>query len=188
GKVAVSALTDSCSTLCPNREEKNGYCVLKTCDDGYFMDKDGSCHDCYTETAQPVQGVESNCASCPNRFVDNAAPGNYCYLKCDFAENETEGKPLNGEYGPCYSCDSSTSINVNGNNKGRCSKLCPNRVLSGSMCNREKCSDDKQLLGADKECYECNITTPIKVADKKDCDVCVNRSYKDGYCYLPSGS
>ena len=188
GKVAVSALTDSCSTLCPNREEKNGYCVLKTCDDGYFMDKDGSCHDCYTETAQPVHGVESNCAACPNRFVDNAAPGNYCYLKCDFAENETEGQPLNGEYGPCYSCDSSTSINVNGNNKGRCTKICPNRVLNGTMCNREKCSDDKQLLGADKECYECNITTPIKVTDKKDCDVCVNRSYKDGYCYLSERS
>jgi len=187
-RVAISALTDSCSKLCPNREEKNGYCVLKACEKGYFMDKNGSCHDCYTKSAQPVHGVESNCDACPNRFVDNANPGNYCYLKCDSEENGTAGKPLNEEYGTCYSCETATSVNVNGNNKGRCTKICPNRVLNGTMCNREKCSDDKQLLGADKECYECNITTPIKVTDKKDCDVCVNRSYKDGYCYPPSGS
>ena len=36
------------------------------------MDKNGSCHDCYTKSAQPVQGVESNCDACLNRFVDNA--------------------------------------------------------------------------------------------------------------------
>ena len=183
-KIPVSFLQGECSTLCPNREVKNGYCILKECAEGYFMDKDGACRSCNSATAYPVQGVESNCDVCPNRMIDYAYPGAYCYLECDSEENGTQGKPLNGEYGNCYSCNTQSSINVNGKNMARCSQICPNRKLNGSMCNWAKCSEDKQLLGSNGTCYECNIVTPIKVASEDDCKVCLNRTYNNGYCTL----
>ena len=148
------------------------------------MDKDGGCRSCSDTTAYPVNGVLENCSVCPNRFVDYADPGAYCYLECDSVENGTQGKPLNGEYGNCYSCNTQSSINVNGKNKGRCSQICPNRVLNGFMCNWAKCSEDKQLLGSNGTCYECNVVTPIKVATEDDCKACLNRTYSNGYCSL----
>ena len=182
-KISVSSINGDCSKLCPNRKEKDGYCVLSSCPDGYFMDKDGACRDCMSETAYSVHGVEENCNACSNRFVDNAAPGNYCYLKCDSLENGTEGKPLHGEYGQCYSCNDKTSINVNGQNMQRCHSICNNRELSGSMCNFMFCSE-ATFLADNNECYPCNITTAIKSTDE-ECQKCLNtRVYENGYCKL----
>ena len=114
-RVDVTGMTTNCN-VCENRFIQGNSCV-KECPDGQFMDKDGYCRSCNSSTAYPVKGVEHYCNACPNRMVDYADPGAYCYLACDMAINNTQGKPLNGEYGNCYSCDVKSSINVNGINK-----------------------------------------------------------------------
>ena len=58
---------------------------------------------------------------------------------------------------------------------------------SGQCCQSgavKCCPSEKPLIGANGTCYECNITTPIKIADENDCKACLNRTYENGYCVL----
>ncbi|MBQ6854158.1 MAG: hypothetical protein IJO11_01795 [Alphaproteobacteria bacterium] len=98
-----------------------------------------------------------------------------CYPKC------SDDTPLTGADGACYDCNySGKSLST------PCSDVCSNRTLKDGYCVRTKCLtgtfSDKNSI-----CQACNNQSIIETSED-DCKNCLNRLYKDGYCYPPSGS
>ena len=110
---------------------------------------------------------------CSNRY----SVRNMCNPKCP---DET---PLIGTDGKCYDCNYSGKALAT-----PCSDVCSNRELDAqkTYCVRTHCIDG---TFADKSgiCQQCNIQSLIETSED-ECQKCVNRSYKDGYCYPPMTS
>ena len=175
---------DNCETACPGiRQNTSNGCELIGCPDGYFKQKDGTCVSCGDSGNYYTFSTKAECDKCENR-VHGFNYNDKCMLKCDTVGTYTEDKPLANIDGVCHACDYSGSINLGtwGDNT-RCSKLCPNRALSGSSCVRKSCPTERLLMGTDGACYQCNIALSIQTT-AENCALCINRTYKDGYCIL----
>ncbi len=176
----------NCSSACNNmRENKNGFCVLKECEENSFRDNSENCVSCYDAGNYATIATKDECDKCSNRtfgFYGNKR----CMLPCDITGTHTEGKPLFNHEGICYSCNYPEPINVGlFGDKNRCTTICPNRELDGNNCVRKTCSNAEALEDSEGNCHVCNITTPINVnGDREKCNRCLNRTLRGQYCVL----
>ena len=143
--------TAVCS-ICPNRSiflhQLNNqivpYCMLQYCPLDFFMDKLGSCHDCF-DKASVGNTRREECEKCPNRqwsFV-----GETCRIK-----PSCSGGEIIDATGTCQSCRSETeAISVEGHPE-ECLH-CSGRYLFGSWC--RKCPENKRALNNREACEKC---------------------------------
>ena len=184
--------TPNCLTVCPKRGKsgKNDeYCSLVECPSTKpLMDKDGKCHACDEENAINVTGINDNCSKCPDRYIIKGTYyGDYCSI-CGVKGYSAENKPLQGVFGECNICDKPKSINLSGFTS-YCLAKCPNRTLSGVMCERDYCSEKAPLEDKDANCHPCNEPLPIDVdGDETKCGACLNRTLDGRYCILNGSS
>lgn len=133
------------SILLKHEEQGNKlYCKLQQCPLDYFIDQDGSCHDCFSN--EVVANVsKENCEACLNRMW---SPENQiCFVRPTCPKNTfTDG------YGKCHDCaDANSLISVRGNLE-ECDK-CPNRYVYGHWC--RQCPSDVQSLDTKEACQKC---------------------------------
>ena len=186
--ISTRFLSASCATLCPNREEKNGYCILKTCpNDKPLRDSSNACHSC--DEGNPITLSDpTTCSSiCPNRFLNNSVDKR-C-IACGSEGSEVEDKPIWDNSGNCYSCNEPSNVDGGSSTTQQqataenCNKACSNRVAEGQYCVRKTCLTGT-FLASDNNCYECNISTAYK-STEEECQKCLNtRIYENGYCKL----
>lgn len=181
-----------CSTLCSDREEKNGYCIVsQTCPTNKpLQDVNGFCYACDDPQSVNVRGITDNCGKCPDRFLTGDDGTHHWCVACGMAGTEVADKPL-AEYwtGTCYECDSTKKIDQAIIPSGKkCENICPNRYSdldSPRYCLRTTCSETKPLEDASGECHACNETSPINVGgDGERCAVCINRKIQGDNCIL----
>ena len=169
------------------QHDENGTCVAdETCDndcpgDKPMKEKWGSCYACSTAYAITVIDA-TECAKCPNRFMNNTGfcwPCNYntaisadateC-AKCPNREMNDNGEcvPIcddgwRDNNGACWPCDQRSDFTIT--NATECAK-CSNRFMAN-----------------DGFCWPCgaNIAAP---ADESECAKCSNRVMLDGRCAL----
>ena len=197
--ISTTFLTEPCSTICPNREEKNGYCILKDCPaDKPLKDRNGACHTC-DELKGVNVGKGGKCSEvCPKRRLMGGwnVPGNdYCSL-CGVEETAVANKPLfnDNSDGTCYSCDVTGVVNQQDIYLDyQCSNVCPNRkMLKASITYGDnrcvlKCTDpNKPLMNNSFQCQPCNYTgsVRIEIQDGMCSEMCPNRIVEGNNCIL----
>ncbi|MBR5130580.1 MAG: hypothetical protein IKV03_05090 [Alphaproteobacteria bacterium] len=161
---------------CPNREIKQGKCVLKgECPKEYpIRDRDGACRS--PNDPLPIYfpyevDDKKQCALYPQRMM-----GKYnCILKeCP------QTHPMRDRNGGCYACDAD-EIDVS---EDICN-LCPNRFFYTSGHNNNhcinRCPDDKPLPDHMGKCYSCDYEKSVYT---NACHVCSNRTQKQMDCVL----
>ncbi|MBR6412278.1 MAG: hypothetical protein IKS41_03855 [Alphaproteobacteria bacterium] len=123
------------------------YCMLQYCPLDFFVDKLGTCHDCFDKAS--VTGTrQEECEKCPNRqwsFVEET---------CRIKPNCAGGEIINAQ-GACQSCHSDEeAISVEGHPE-ECLH-CSGRYLFGSWC--RKCPEKKGDLKNREACEKCGGT------------------------------
>lgn len=185
--VSVSGVTANCD-VCPNRELKGTTCILPTCPaDKPLRGKNNTCYSCDDTTSIEMSDTTSCTAICPQRILNNTYHKR-CIL-CGVEGTIYENKPIWDWTGVCYSCD--TSTNISGGSEtlaqqataANCSQACPNREKQGQYCTRITCPNGMFEKTSTKECYSCNITTPVPTTEE-ECMRCVNRKFENGYCVM----
>ena len=184
--VTVSDIS-TCNSICSKRFVNNDTdkkCILCGVSGTIFENKplydyQGNCYSCdydkYVDLGNHVKSTFwKKCTEiCSNRYSIRSV----CYPKCP------EETPLTGTDGKCYDCNYSGKTL-----SSPCSDVCSNRELDAqkAYCVRTYCVDG---TFADKNgiCQICNIQSLIETSED-ECRKCVNRSYKDGYCYPPTTS
>ena len=185
--IVTVADVSSCSSICPKRfvnSTADKKCILcgvagTSMENKPLYNFQGNCYSCdYNQGFDMGNHLGANfwkkCTeTCPGR----QAVRNMCNPKCP---DET---PLTGTDGKCYDCNYSGKALAT-----PCSDVCSNRELDAqkTYCVRTHCIDG---TFADKSgiCQQCNIQSLIETSEN-ECQTCVNRSYKDGYCYPPMTS
>jgi len=149
---------EQCQAKCPNRENVNDRCVLKTCPKGFVKNQEGGCLSCSEKGA--LMGVSAEmCAMCPNREMVE----NQCVLKC----SSHSFRDVNGR---CVDCADPNAIPVS---PGECQR-CPNRLALQNYCFSD-CGRGqfRDQLGA---CHSCSDFESYPIQQSVSCAVCSNRS------------
>ena len=101
---------------CPEREYKDGLCVLRECpQDSPVKSKEGGCYPCNFPLGE-LKIEEGECLKCPQREYKEGQ----CVEKCKKNEFRTS-------WGRCYSCDYKGRVFDDGVSLEECKK-CPNRT------------------------------------------------------------
>ncbi|MDD3668937.1 MAG: type II secretion system protein [Alphaproteobacteria bacterium] len=116
--MCVECLTDA---DCTDTRIPVCYTSVNMCGRATMQDQYGDSHNCATQAIVYVNGVEGNCADCPNRVLyekgDPDYRGSACVLPCP------EATPLMDLDENCHACDKNQLISVA--NKNICETLCP---------------------------------------------------------------
>ena len=181
--------SNACSTICPERQisPSGWYCGLR-CGMGEAEDKPltdfyGYCYSC--DSTSVVEVFDGECSEiCPNRVK----VGNTCVLLC--GQGIYADQPLTDIKDSwnitCQYCDTSSPVYVG--KDGKCSDVCPGRILTSSGYCAKPCPSHMPLMASDGTCHTCDETSSITVGQDGQCEnLCSNR-VKDGYyCRLKCG-
>ena len=200
GQVSVSSLVplatmtggdetvDLCSSLCPEREVVNGFCVLKDCPSTKpLKGKDNICYDCNTTALIDVTGVEDNCDTCASdgRVVETIGGIKYCTIPCGYDQFRDATKK-------CVGCLDSGNYSTKAT-KIECDK-CSEREYGFSENNKcmVQCdtmgtyTEGKPLANADGICFSCDYNGGITMGTwgnvNRCTEICPNRKLNGNSC------
>lgn len=178
---------------CPNREvDKWNYCMLKECPENHFRNADGTCLSCNTlEAPYPRVREDAECLKCSNRTMIRTKdmPAPECILK------ECPPNHVRFANGSCVSNQIFTESEVGIFKpmepiKNNCT--CSNCELFEGFCMWNNKQDyefiavkdtDPAYGGGSMVIRNCDQIVDYKTS-KNQCNMCSNRYYKDGRCYL----
>ena len=155
---------------CPEREYKNGRCVLKECPKGsvrrnWLLGPGLDCPSC--DALHIIDVTEEECNKCPNRIYKNEK----CILK------ECPKDYSLDKRGVCRSCSTTNAFE---STKGSC-EICSNRKYKDGLC-VEQCSEN-QFLNSAAECVDCLIKDGVPPM-RDECNKCPNRVMQGSLCTL----
>lgn len=127
-------------------------------------------------------------------MVMDVGPFSFEYRMIEKSAQCPPDKPFrNTLFGDCYNCDELEPLWILAKDKKTLNAIenCQNRMLidEDGHPNIKKsilknCPSDTSLRTSEGSCVSCNTLKSISVNQESDCDICSNRTYQNGGCYI----
>ncbi len=187
--------TNTCTTVCSNREIIGGRCVQK-CKAGFFRDSyDGVCYSC--NTIGDIEANQSECLKCngQNGIALRRWENGHCSLDLcpdgsipDIDMGCSQEKCKENEFwdvtGKCYSCGTDQVVFVD-QSGGGCESICngnsdksDSRTLERgdygyALCRKKEktiqCSTENSFQSYSGACYSCSTISSIEIGENSSC-------------------